>query len=549
MPSKRRRPSVRITHRDGTTIATNAAIVQPTPASIPEPELPELPEQVQPAQPASPVAEGELQPMGFPIHLAHINATVAGRMEDARTLAAMAMTCREWWAAARKAAGYRCARQSLAAETGVAAVARGGTRLVSGSAGSLDIRDLSAAGATNRANGDDENDVDDDGGPDLGSEHTVHSVADLSPFNLVATGDEDCMVKLWDLDSGECTHALEAHRSDVITLAALPGTDLLASGSIGGRLFLWRVAPPSPGFVGRVHVYERSSVSTMVGLSSGLLAVASSDGDIPAGSDGHPGMAPTPHIDLWDCERVRQDPSRADEQVQPGSGYRESKCAIFHDDVRPFDSSSKLLRSTAVGLTEKGRATRGQLYDVVALAALERDRLAVASSDGTIRVWDCAPVVRLVTAARADAQGRVTRPEPPSCTLETADMLTSFRAGSLALDDDGGDNYWGRTPTGCIAALPGDQLAVAVDAGPSIRIHSLCDGALKLTLPFSADISAWGASPPAQSCLSISALPGGLLAVVEAALGRTGPLSEERNGVSEENRCVLTVWRFGAGKA
>ena len=349
MPPKRRRPSVRITHRDGTTIATNAAIVQPTLASIPEPELPE--------QPAAPAAEGELQPMGFPIHLAHINAAVAGRIEDARTLAAMAMTCREvspaassarhkassslrvrcrqWWAAARKAAGYRCARQSLAAETGVAAVARGGTRLVSGSAGSLEIRDLSAAGAANRANDDDDDDDDDDG-PDLGSEHTVHSVADLSPFNLVATGDEDCMVKLWDLDSGECTHALEAHRSDVISLAALPGTDLLASGSIGGRLFLWRVAPPSPGFVGRVHVYERSSVSTMVGLSSGLLAVASTDGDIPAGSDGHPGMAPTPHIDLWDCERVRQDPSRADEQVHPGG--RESKCAIFHDDVRPFDS-------------------------------------------------------------------------------------------------------------------------------------------------------------------------------------------------------------------
>ena len=58
----------------------------------------------------------------------------------------------------------------------------------------------------------------------------------------------------------------------------------------------------------------------------------------------------------------------------------------------------------------------------------------------------------------------------------------------------------------------------------------------------------WGASPPAQSCLSISALPGGLLAVVEAASGRTGPLSEERNRASEENRCVLTVWRFGAGK-
>ena len=98
----------------------------------------------------------------------------------------------------------------------------------------------------------------------------------------------------------------------------------------GPRVALWRVAPPSPGFVGRVHVYERSSVSTMVGLSSGLLAVASTDGDIPAGSDGHPG------IDLWDCERVRQDPSRADEQVHPGG--RESKCAIFHDDVRPFDS-------------------------------------------------------------------------------------------------------------------------------------------------------------------------------------------------------------------
>ena len=66
---------------------------------------------------------------------------------------------------------------------------------------------------------------------------------------------------------------------------------------------------------------------------------------------------------------------------------------------------------------------------MVALAALERDRLAVASSDGMIRVWDCAPVVQLVTAARADAQGRVTRPEPPSCTLQTADMLMSFGAG------------------------------------------------------------------------------------------------------------------------
>ena len=63
------------------------------------------------------------------------------------------------------------------------------------------------------------------------------------------------------MDDGSLKQKLEAHRSDIMSLAPLPGTSLMASGSAGGRLFLWDI---EAGTVSRLEVYEHS-VLTMTG--------------------------------------------------------------------------------------------------------------------------------------------------------------------------------------------------------------------------------------------------------------------------------------------
>ena len=58
---------------------------------------------------------------------------------------------------------------------------------------------------------------------------------------LLASGSNDCSVRLWDVDAGTCTAVLIGHTNFVLCLADLGGGRLL-SGSWGGSLRVWNTA-------------------------------------------------------------------------------------------------------------------------------------------------------------------------------------------------------------------------------------------------------------------------------------------------------------------
>ena len=236
---------------------------------------------------------------GFPTYLQEANFALAQTVNDSVTLGRMATVCPGWWQAARLQAGYRVAQSSDVADSedvhrssthGGYQIAR--PHLLVALSGSR----VFGAGADSTVNVWRLLENDDGRGTPVQISFGTHSrmagevrsVVGLPEHGLVATGGDDCIIKLWDMETAaargagnadgqgppvrlQAKHELEAHRSDIVALAAMPGTDLLASGSIGGRLFLWNVGD-SPDFVANLNVYE-SSVSRLAGLADGLLAV------------------------------------------------------------------------------------------------------------------------------------------------------------------------------------------------------------------------------------------------------------------------------------
>lgn len=56
---------------------------------------------------------------------------------------------------------------------------------------------------------------------------------------MLASASFDSMVKLWDVETGCCVHSLNRHDKKVYTVAFSPSGDFIASGSLGGQLYVW----------------------------------------------------------------------------------------------------------------------------------------------------------------------------------------------------------------------------------------------------------------------------------------------------------------------
>lgn len=80
-----------------------------------------------------------------------------------------------------------------------------------------------------------------------GNESQILHVAVFSPTaSLLATGEGDGLIKLWNVASGrETGPPLRGHTSDVVALAFSPDGRWLASGGKDQRLWLWDVASPA----------------------------------------------------------------------------------------------------------------------------------------------------------------------------------------------------------------------------------------------------------------------------------------------------------------
>jgi FOG: WD40 repeat len=58
---------------------------------------------------------------------------------------------------------------------------------------------------------------------------------------MLATASFDATVQLWNIENGSCLAVFSRHKESVYTVAFSPSGDYLASGSLAGQLYVWRL--------------------------------------------------------------------------------------------------------------------------------------------------------------------------------------------------------------------------------------------------------------------------------------------------------------------
>ena len=72
----------------------------------------------------------------------------------------------------------------------------------------------------------------------FGHNSHVFAIEKISDVQL-ASGSLDGRIKLWNLNSGECEHTLDAHEGSVLTLTYVQNQRLLISGSSDKTIRIW----------------------------------------------------------------------------------------------------------------------------------------------------------------------------------------------------------------------------------------------------------------------------------------------------------------------
>lgn len=75
---------------------------------------------------------------------------------------------------------------------------------------------------------------------------------------MLATASFDSTVRLWNVQNGSCIAVLSRHRESVYSVAFSPSGDYLASGSLAGQLYVWRVKDGKhiKNFKGKGDIFE-----------------------------------------------------------------------------------------------------------------------------------------------------------------------------------------------------------------------------------------------------------------------------------------------------
>ncbi|XZN97428.1 MAG: eIF2A-related protein [Microcoleus sp.] len=74
-----------------------------------------------------------------------------------------------------------------------------------------------------------------------GHSNVVESVAFSSDGKILASGSYDKTIKLWDVKTGECLKVLQGHTESVMSVRFNPDGNILASGSFDGTVRLWDI--------------------------------------------------------------------------------------------------------------------------------------------------------------------------------------------------------------------------------------------------------------------------------------------------------------------
>jgi WD40 repeat protein len=72
-----------------------------------------------------------------------------------------------------------------------------------------------------------------------GHSNRVWSVAFSPQGHLLASGSEDCQIKVWNVETGNCSNTLKGHKSRIQSVAFSPKNSVLASGSYDETVKIW----------------------------------------------------------------------------------------------------------------------------------------------------------------------------------------------------------------------------------------------------------------------------------------------------------------------
>jgi transducin (beta)-like 1 len=75
---------------------------------------------------------------------------------------------------------------------------------------------------------------------------------------MLATASFDGSVRLWNIKNGSCISILSRHRDSVYSVSFSPSGEYLASGSLAGQLYIWRVRDGQHvrNFKGKGDIFE-----------------------------------------------------------------------------------------------------------------------------------------------------------------------------------------------------------------------------------------------------------------------------------------------------
>lgn len=183
---------------------------------------------------------------------------------------------------------------------------------------------------------------------------------------ILATGSQDCTLKLWDLDSGVCLTTLKGHPNGIWSLGFHPTLPLLISGSNDSTVKLW-------------NTQTGESIRTLQGYSTGIKAIALSPDDRYLASAGDNALI-----------NLRVMGAQVPETVLAGHSSWVWSLA-FTTDGRGLIScgNDNTLKLWDVSSGQLIRTYFGHLSLVFSLSLSSDSKLiASGSEDQTVRIWD-----------------------------------------------------------------------------------------------------------------------------------------------------------------